>query len=76
MGHHMNMVRAIQSEIDSDIWELAALLLDKHSELAAKIVFEMAVESFNADDYDRSAMWALVCAAIDEMQKSKTKPAN
>ena len=73
----MKTVRTFQSEFDSDVWELAALLLDKHSEkLAEKIVFEMAIDSLNADDYERSAMWALVGSAIDELQKSERRLEN
>jgi len=72
----MTVARTFQSEFDSDIWELAALLLDKHSELAAKIVFEMAIESLNADDYERSAMWALVGSAIAELQKGEKRPSH
>ena len=68
--------RTLQSDFESDIWELAALLLDKHSELATKIVFEMAIESLNAGDHERSAMWAIVGSAIDELKKRPTKLVN
>ena len=72
----MKTVRTFQSEFDLDVWELAALLLDKHSELAEKIVFEMAIDSLNADDYERSAMWALVGSAINELQRSERRLEN
>jgi len=39
VGARMKTVRTLQSQFDSDVWELAALLLDKHSELAEKIAF-------------------------------------
>ena len=72
----MTVTETFHPEFDSDIWDLAALLLDKHSELAAKIVFEMAIDSLNADDYERSAMWALVGSAIDELRKSQRPATN
>ena len=72
----MVVTRRLQAEYGSDIWELAALLIEKHSELAPKIVFEMAIDSLNAGDLERSAKWALVGSAITELQKGEKRPLN
>jgi len=34
----------------------------------------MAIDNLNADDYERSAMWALVGSAINELQKGERAP--
>jgi len=58
---------------DHDIWRAAQLMIKRHGEDARVVAAQRADELFEEGDLDGAAVWRLITAAIEDLQRMEPK---